>query len=313
MPYVKSKYDGARLFYRNYVPQLSPLSFSIDATTGSQAKDNKPALVFSAGWPFSSHMYNDIAIPLCETYRYQCILPDRRGYGKSEWSGFGSASIDYSVFTDDLGHIIKSAGFDPAEGKEFVGIGTSLGCGELVKAILDDSTGSLGRRCKGLIFLCSSLPIPMHTESKPWGPPRAFWDDLLSRLRRNYGEALQSCMDVIFGASAFQNIMTAHERARFERMAIAEADPMAVERTVQIFLDRDLTHDLSDFGEKWSGIPVLMLHGSEDAANPVDKSPAYVMDLLSKNDTELKVYEGSAHGTFLPPFLCLSLRIVPNR
>lgn len=319
MPYVKSKYDGAMLFYRNYVPQLSPLSFDADDTTTSQAKpnnnsSNKPALVFSAGWPFSSHMYDDLAIRLCESHRYQCILPDRRGYGKSEWSGPDSASkssIDYSVFADDLGHIISSAEFSPKKegggrGGEFVGIGTSLGCGEILQMILDDSTGALGRRCKGLIFLCSSLPIPMHTESKPWGPPREYWVDLLSRLRQNFGEALQSCMDVIFGASAFQNTMTSHERARFQRMAIAEADPMAVERTVQIFLDRDLTDALREFGEKWYGIPVLMLHGSEDAANPVDSSPAYVMNLLQKSDTELKVYEGSAHGRF---FLLLSFRV----
>ncbi|QKX63988.1 uncharacterized protein TRUGW13939_11161 [Talaromyces rugulosus] len=299
MPYVKSKYDGAMLSYRNYVPQLSPLGFRIDDTTTSQTKPNnhKPALVFSAGWPFSSHMYNVIATPLCESYRYQCILPDRRGFGKSEWSGPDSAtksSIDYSVFADDLGHIVDSAEFASGQGG-FVGIGTSLGCGEIVQMIINDSTGALGRRCKGLVFLCSSLPIPMQTESKPWGPPRAYWDDLLSRIRQNSGEALQSCMDVIFGASAFQNTMTHHERARFERMAIAEADPMAVERTVQIFLDRDLTDSLREFGEKWCDIPVLMLHGSEDLANPVDRSPAYVMNLLPNSDSELKVYEGSAH------------------
>lgn len=260
-------------------------------------------------------MYDDVAIRLCESHRYQCILPDRRGYGKSEWSGPASASksgINYSVFADDLGHIISSAEFSSKQnekegGGEFVGIGTSLGCGELVQMILDDSTGALGRRCKGLIFLCSSLPIPMYTESKPWGPPRTYWDDLLSRIRQNFGEALQSTMDVIFGASAFQNTMTSHERARFERMAIAEADPMAVERTVQIFLDRDLTDSLREFGEKWCGIPVLMLHGSEDAANPVDSSPAYVMDLLPKSDSELKVYQGSAHGKFFSFFRCITV------
>jgi hypothetical protein len=92
--------------------------------------------------------------------------------------------------------------------------------------------------------------------------------------------------------------MTHHERTRFERMAIAEADTMAVERTVQIFLDRDLTDSLREFGKKWCDIPVLMLHGSEDLANPVDRSPAYVMNLLPNSDSELKVYEGSAHGRF---------------
>lgn len=245
-------------------------------------------------------MYDDIATRLCESHLYQCILPDRRGYGKSEWSGSTSASqssIDYSVFADDLSHIVSSAEFVSREG-EFIGIGTSLGCGEIVQMILDDPTGSLGRRCKGLIFLCSSLPIPMLTESKPWGPPRAYWDKILSHLRQNFGEAVQSTMDVIFGASAFQNTLTHYERARFERMAIAEVDPLAVVRTVQIFLDRDLTDSLRKFGREWCDIPVLMLHGSEDAANPVDKSPAYVMDLLSKSDCELKVYEGSAHGMF---------------
>lgn len=298
MPYVKSKYDGAMLFYRNYVPQISPLGFCID--DGDHKKPNKPALVFSAGWPFSSHMYDDLAIRLCESHRYQCILPDRRGFGRSEWSGPDAAtksSIDYSVFADDLGHILGSAEFSSSsnEDKEFVAIGTSLGCGEIVQMILDDSTGTLGRRCKGLVFMCSSLPIPMHTERKPFGPPRAYWDELLARLRQNSAETFQSVLDVIFGSSAFQNMPG---KGRFERMATTEADPMAVERTVQIFLDRDLTDALREFGKRWCDIPVLMLHGSEDSANPVDRSPAYVMDLLSESDCLLKVYEGSAHGRF---------------
>ncbi|CRG82946.1 hypothetical protein PISL3812_00293 [Talaromyces islandicus] len=299
MPYVNSKYDGAMLYYRNYAPQVSPLCFHIDDS--GHKKPNNPALVFSAGWPFSSHMYDDLAIRLCESHRYQCLLPDRRGFGKSEWSGPDSAtksSIDYSVFADDLGHIINSAEFSSSsnEDKDFVAIGTSLGCGEIVQMILDDPTGSLGRRCKGLIFICSSLPIPMQTDSKHFGPPRAYWDDLLTRLRQNSAEAIQSTLGVIFGASAIQN-MPGGLKARFERMA-TEADPMAVERTVQIFLDRDLTDALREFGERWCDIPILMLHGSEDAANPVDRSPAYVMNLLPKSDSTLKVYEGSAHGLY---------------
>lgn len=286
MPFTESPYDGASLYYRQYVPQTSAPSFR-----GSTSTDTpKPTLVFTAAWPFSRKMYDHLITTLVETYRYPCILPDRRGFGHSEWSGpaaFHKHAIDYNVFAQDLHHIIDKC--DGVKEHGFVAIGTSMGCGEIIHTLFNDSTGTLMSLCKGITFICPSLPLPMWTQRKPSGPPRSFWDDVLGSLREDPDEGLSKTLPVIFGP--YLESMPSHQKARYEDM-LATADRVAVERAVQIFLDLDFTDELEAFGKRCS-IPVLILHGSEDYANPADINPPLIQSLLP--NTELKVYAGAGH------------------
>ncbi len=50
----------------------------------------------------SSKMYEHLLVPLCETYRFRIIAPDRRGFGKSEWATPSTKSVNYDVFVADL-------------------------------------------------------------------------------------------------------------------------------------------------------------------------------------------------------------------
>ena len=77
-------------------------------------------------------MYDQLMLPLCETYRIRCVGIDRRGFGKSDWngaSGNANASISYETFADDTIHILEHLDL-----KDSVFVAASMGSGETVLA-----------------------------------------------------------------------------------------------------------------------------------------------------------------------------------
>ena len=285
MPFISSLHDGAQLYYRDYLPTTSPQPFLPASTT-----ETTTPLVFTSAWPFSSKMYDSLLPPLVDSHRYRCILPDRRGYGKSEWTGSTpSSTIDYSVFASDLVQTINTALSSSSE--SFYGIGSSLGCGEWLLAL--QSSPALLARCKGLVFIGSSLPIPLQTKLKPHGPPREFWDKLLTDLRADRGTALAKVVPFIFRPDLPGNELSAFDEAKYVKMA-EESDVVALERTVQAFLERDMTDVIESVGKMDAELKVLILHGGKDEVNPTDEGPGLVKKYIQ--NTEIKVYEGGAHG-----------------
>lgn len=129
MPRFHSPFDGAQLFYRDYVPASHPAPFKPDPAYGV---NSQLTLVFIHPWPQSSFVFEILMLKLCETYRFRCIAPDRRGFGKSDWTGCeydGSKPIDYSVFAADAAYLLEKAKVGP-----FVFIAASMGPGETVQA-----------------------------------------------------------------------------------------------------------------------------------------------------------------------------------
>lgn len=71
------------------------------------------------------------SLPLCETYRFRCIAPDRRGFGQSDWNGpdQGGKSITLETFADDVTLLLKSLKLE-----SFILVGASMGCSEALLA-----------------------------------------------------------------------------------------------------------------------------------------------------------------------------------
>lgn len=61
----------------------------------------------------------------------RCIAPDRRGFGKSDWTGpeAKSSPIDYDVFADDTIHLLEKLDVG-----HFVFVASSMGPGETLLA-----------------------------------------------------------------------------------------------------------------------------------------------------------------------------------
>lgn len=131
MPYFSSSIDSAQLCYRDYVPNQNPVS---SATVEEQdSRNDFPVLVFLHGWPMSSAMYEQLMLVLCEKHHMRCVAQDRRGFGKSDWSGIQRApqehSVTYEVFADDTIQLVEMLKL-----KRFYVVAASMGCGESLLA-----------------------------------------------------------------------------------------------------------------------------------------------------------------------------------
>ena len=80
-------------------------------------------------------MYDSIILGLCETHGYNVIAPDRRGFGKSDWSGPQSmAAIGYKELGQDVSGLLEKIKPGP-----FVFVASSMSTGEALLAYLHSS------------------------------------------------------------------------------------------------------------------------------------------------------------------------------
>lgn len=131
MPRYSSSVDGAELFYRYYAPEGRTPAL----TTQLPQPAKSLALVFLHQWPLSSRMYDSILLSLCETHGYRVIAPDRRGFGKSDWTGQQpTVPISYKELGQDLSDLLERIQPGP-----FVFVATSMSTGEALMAYLNSS------------------------------------------------------------------------------------------------------------------------------------------------------------------------------
>ncbi|MEO5612927.1 MAG: alpha/beta hydrolase, partial [Sphingomicrobium sp.] len=104
MPYATAK-DGTRLFYKDW--------------------GNGAPVVLLHGWPLTGDTFDDAALALAEAGK-RCIVPDRRGFGRSDqpWDGY-----DYDTFAGDIAAILDDAGIT----EPVALVGFSMGGGEVAR------------------------------------------------------------------------------------------------------------------------------------------------------------------------------------
>lgn len=283
MPFFPSPCDGAQLFYADYRPSTSVAAFQPDPVReGNISKD--VALVFLHGWPNSSEesrtfiptiaeevhlipswsgrLWDRQILPLVESYGIRCIALDRRGFGRSEWTGTGGDDdhdVTYDTFAQDTAALLQSV----KDLKGFIFVCTSMGCGEsvLVQQKLD-SAGD-GSRCKGFIWLTPSLPYPLQTDANPGAPSRELWDAIVGGLRTDRHAFVKASIGGVFGTHV--GVEISDEARDFFIRLIERNDIVAVERCVQLLSNYDFTRDLQKLAkEKRAGLPVVVVAGQDD-------------------------------------------------
>ncbi|KAE8385797.1 Alpha/Beta hydrolase protein [Aspergillus alliaceus] len=283
MPRFSSPFDGAQLFYRDYKP--SPSSSAFRANMEYDAK-KLPALVFLHGWPYSSQMYEELMVPLCETYRFRCIAPDRRGFGKSDWDGHQATDfqITYEVFADDTAYLLQTLDIG-----SFVIIASSMGPGESVLA--HSRSEYFQQNCKGFVWLSPALPYPLQTPNNPLAPSQAVWDSILDGFRSSRADFTQSALPgALVGGTGLE--IPAPTLQRYVNM-VGEADGLALERCMVIVPHTDLTSLLVKLGET-AAPPIMCIHGDSDAGTPYEATAKLLKEILP--EMGLKLYEKGAHA-----------------
>ncbi|KAF5009418.1 hypothetical protein FDECE_4350 [Fusarium decemcellulare] len=282
MPRYTSFFDGAHLFYRDFVPANKPPPFQ--PISNAEARQSL-TLVFLHQWPLSSRMYDPLLLNLCETHRFRCIAPDRRGFGQSDWSGpENNGDIDYSVLARDVVDLLEKLKPGP-----FVFVAASMGTGETVLA--HSISDYVKDNCKGFVWISTSLPLPVASADFPNAPPRELWDTVLAFLRSNRSQFVSANFQGPLGVGSGSKVSD-KDIEMFERIFDA-ADALAIERAAQIFTSEDLTGDLIKFGQEKKG-PLLLIHGGADGGVPLSSSAERVQKRIP--DAQLVVYEGGGHG-----------------
>jgi pimeloyl-ACP methyl ester carboxylesterase len=163
MPRFQSSFDGAEIFFRDYIPSSVTAPDSPNSRNGDQ---QQPTIVFLHQWPLSSAMWQPLMVELTETYRLRCIAPDRRGFGQSDWNGLqpDRSEIDYEVLARDIVDLLEKLKVG-----NFIFVAASMAGGESVLAFM--ASDYVRQHCQvrvatGLAPPCSFPPPPSRRNLK---------------------------------------------------------------------------------------------------------------------------------------------------
>ncbi|KAI6762429.1 hypothetical protein HG530_008409 [Fusarium avenaceum] len=280
MPRYSSSVDGAELFYRYYTPEgRSPA-----LTTEVPLPAKSLTVVLLHQWPLSSRMYDSILLSLCETHGYRVIAPDRRGFGKSEWTGHDpTAPIDYKELGKDLSGLLERIQPGP-----FVFVAASMSTGEALMAYLNSPY--IQENCLGMMWISTCLPYPTASPQNPKAPPQSLWDANLMAIRQDRPNFIANGFRGPFGVGTSGSV-TDKQITFFENIFF-ENDPIALERCLQIFTREDLSVQVEKFGQIFQK-PFLLIHGGGDGGVPAEISAELVQK--SVLGAKLTIYDGGGH------------------
>ena len=255
MPYATA-IDGTRLYYKDW---------------GSGAP---VALIH--GWPLSGDTFDDAALALADK-GFRAIVPDRRGFGRSDQPFDG---YDYDTFASDLGVILDSAGIH-----EVALVGFSMGGGEVARF-----TAREPQRVTQAVLIGSVVPFLLKTDDNPDGAPRELFDDMIGEIKRDRADFFRGFLKDFFGVGLLNSpVSEAVLDDAWRQAMMAGLKPTVA--CVRAFSETDFRSDLASFT-----MPTLVIHGGKDATVPIDLTARAVARAVP--DAKLIEYDDGAHGIF---------------
>jgi non-heme chloroperoxidase len=253
MPYATAK-DGTRLFYKDW-------------------GEGRPVVLIH-GWPLSGDTFDDAAVALAEN-GYRAIVPDRRGFGRSDqpWDGY-----DYDTFADDVAAIVLEAGVSGP----IALAGFSMGGGEVARFITRHGSAQVSHA----ILIGSVVPFLLKTDDNPNGAPREVFDGMIAGLRKDRGNFFRNFFVSFFGKGFVSDAVL--DDAWRQAMTAGLKPTLAC---VRAFSETDFRPDLKNFT-----MPTLVIHGVKDETVPIDLTGRTVAKTV--NSARLIEYEDGAHGIF---------------
>ncbi len=258
MPRAVTK-DKVSLFYKDWGP-----------------RDGSPTVLLH-GWPLTGDTFDDLAIALADD-GYRSIVPDRRGFGRSDqpWDGY-----DYDTFASDVEAVLDDAGISGS----FALAGFSMGGGEVAKLV-----GRHRDRVSKAILISSIVPYMLQADDNPNGVPQSIFDQIEAGIRKDRAAFLTSFAKDFYGVGVMAHPVSEGVLDDFSRQALM-AGLRPTLAAAQAFATTDFRGDLQHFT-----MPTLIVHGTKDATVPIDATAREVKKAVP--NAELIEYDGSAHGLF---------------
>jgi pimeloyl-ACP methyl ester carboxylesterase len=251
MPYATAK-DGTRLYYKDW-------------------GEGRPVVLIH-GWPLSGDTFDDAAVALAER-GFRAIVPDRRGFGRSDqpWDGY-----DYDTFADDVAAVVLEAGV-----KEPVAlVGFSMGGGEVARFITRHGAAQVSHA----VLIGSVVPFLLKTGDNPNGAPRDVFDGMIEGIRKDRGDFFRTFFVSFFGEGLVSQAVL--DDAWRQAMMAGLKPTLAC---VRAFSETDFRPDLKNFT-----MPTLIIHGVGDETVPIALTARAAAAAIS--GAKLIEYEDGAHG-----------------
>ena len=256
MPYANAK-DGSDLYYKDW-------------GTG------KPVVLLH-GWPLTGDTFDDMAIALADE-GYRAIVPDRRGFGRSDqpWTG-----NDYDTYADDVAAILADAKItDPV-----ALVGFSMGGGEVARF----QTKFPGRT-SAAVLISSVVPYMLKTDDNPDGVPQATFDEMTAGMKKDRAHFFTGFFKDFYGVGALSSPVSDEVLMNSWRQTMLSGTKNMLD-AAKAFGTTDFRPDLASFKS-----PTLVIHGTADKTVPIDPTGRVVAAKVA--GAKLIEYDGSAHGLF---------------
>ena len=256
MPHATAQ-DGTRLYYKDW-------------------GKGRP-VVLMHGWPLSGDTFDEAALALAEN-DFRAIIPDRRGFGRSDqpWDGY-----DYDTFADDLAAVLEDAGV----GGPIALAGFSMGGGEVAR-LLSRRRGTTGSHA---ILIGSVVPFLLKTEDHPDGAPGDVFDGMIEAIRADKADFFRGFLKDFFGVGWAAKVSEAAIDNAWRQAMTAGLRPTLA--CVRAFSETDFRPDLPSFS-----MPTLVIHGVEDRTVPIDLTARAAAKAIP--GARLVEYEDGAHVLF---------------
>ncbi len=258
MPYATAK-DGTKLYYKDW-------------GTGDP-------VVLLHGWPLTGDTFDDAAMALADAGK-RCIVPDRRGFGRSDQPFTG---YDYDTFADDVAAILEDAKI----GEPVSLVGFSMGGGEVARFITKQGKARVSKA----VLISSVVPYMLQGPDNPEGVPQAQFDTMTAGMKKDRAAFFETFFKQFFGQGLISHPVSSAVLDDAQRQAMmAGLKPTLA--AAEAFATTDFRPDLANF----TGVPTLVIHGTADATVPINATGKVVADTVP--GAQFIPYEGSAHGVF---------------
>ena len=169
MPYAKAK-DGTQLYYKDW-------------------GKGRPVVLLH-GWPLTGDTFDDAACQLAEAGN-RCLIPDRRGFGRSDQPFTG---YDYDTLADDVAAILEDAKIS----EPVALVGFSMGGGEVARFISRQGKGRVAQA----VLISSVVPYMLQTADNPDGVPQATFDEMTAGMKKDRAHFFTGFFKDFFGVGA---------------------------------------------------------------------------------------------------------------
>lgn len=234
-------------------------------------------IVLLTMWALGTEMW-EYQVPALVDAGFRCVVPDRRGQGRSDVPGTG---YDYDTLADDVAALL-----DHLDLTDVTLVGPSMSGGEAIRYLTRHGSGRISR----IAIVSATLPFLCGGEDNPEGAPPEVLAANFATLRADKPKFMGD-----YGQAFFQPHLgnpVSSEQVRWLVDYGSQTPTMVATKLWKSVFYTDFRDELTKVD-----VPTLVLHGAADANAPIDVTGRRTAALIP--GCQYTEYPTGAHGMFL--------------